>query len=665
MYLHDNKLNDLDQQTFYGMDRLKILDLRHNNLSAIHDETFKFLGNLTALRLSNNSLQMSDFFRLFRSLESLRHLDLGFNLIEELNVTSFQPLVSLLSLSLRRNRMRVVSAELFQHLEKLAEVDISGNPFDCGCDLLPLQDWLRKTTIRVRQRYDLNLTNTCASPPEHRGKQVAAYTVERFQCNVKLLYLIIFGSVGGLGIVVGIVSSLVCHYYSKWRREQRGGHPWKAEWAGAGRGAKKKKKKEKESSRVDLVRVSKRSDPFGKQELVNGWVASKRLAVAGKNPDPHHDHHHSDKKHHHHHHHQQGPPRPPWPERLSGRSQREEKGQRDRPKRDGHHSRRDSSGNDNRRVRSVSEMVPLRVPSHPHAHSQQQLQRARPDRAHSLEPPLWDERYREKYPPLVVNLRRVPDRWEDAAAAASYRATWAPAPVPVRAAAYEREGGRFYTLPYPALWSRYPPYGPDYPYRRRLEAEQERAMAAAEEELRRPVPSHESRALLPYPPRNPADFLANGGGGDPRPPPERRSSSGQHPSQQHAYSHSPYPANRHPREYENVREGRERREEREERVTRPELSRDRSHDRREYDDDGRRDEGRHGEGRGDGGRRGAGEEGRGSAEERSGPPAMRRGTSDVQIHRRDSEYRNAMDNPIGPKAVSSPMLAEDKASDWL
>ena len=130
--------------------------------------------------------------------------------------------------------MRVVPAELFQHLEKLAEVDISGNPFDCGCDLLPLQDWLRKTTIRVRQRYDLNLTNTCASPPEHRGKQVAVYTVERFQCNVKLLYLIIFGSVGGLGIVVGIVSSLVCHYYSKWRRAQRGGHPWKAEWAGAG-----------------------------------------------------------------------------------------------------------------------------------------------------------------------------------------------------------------------------------------------------------------------------------------------------------------------------------------------------------------------------------------------------------------------------------------------
>ena len=37
----------------------------------------------------------------------------------------------------------VVPAELFQHLEKLAEVDISGNPFDCGCDLLPLQDWLR------------------------------------------------------------------------------------------------------------------------------------------------------------------------------------------------------------------------------------------------------------------------------------------------------------------------------------------------------------------------------------------------------------------------------------------------------------------------------------------------------------------------------------------
>ena len=628
VYLHNNKLNDLDQQTFYGMDRLKILDLRHNNLSTIHDETFKFLGNLTTLLLSNNSLKMSDFFYLFRSLESLQNLDLGFNLIEEMNVTSFQPLVSLASLSIRRNRMRVVPVGLFQHLEKLAEVDISGNPFDCDCDLLPLQEWLRKTKIKILQRYDLNLTNTCVSPPEHKGKQVTAYTVERFQCNVKMLYMIIFGSVGGLGIVVGIISSLVCHYYNKWRKTQRGeadAYRWKR---------KKDSSNQKENNRVDLVRVSKRSDPYGKQELVNGWVASKRLTVANKIPD-----NHSHKKHH------QGPPRPPWPERLTGRSKRDEKSPKEKPKKDSRHSRRDSS---DRRIHSISEMVPLR-PSQQHA---------RHDRARSLVP-AWDDRYHEKYPPALVNLKRTPDRWEDVT---SYP-TWNPPPV--MRSAYHRDAGRYYTLPYPVLWPRYPPYGPDYPYRRRF----------PEEELSRPS---QSRAL-PYPPRNPE--LNDG---DPRPLNGHRSD--QHPN------HNSYPATPH-RDHESQwgnREERGRNErgegarsrierdevmrsrierdeamrsrnERDER-TYPDVSRDHRHDRRESND-GRQAEGRHGDHIGS-----RETEGRDGSEQRymaeqNGP--MRRGTSEVQIHKRDSEYRNAMDNPIGPKAVSSPLLAEDKASDWL
>nr|KAG5686111.1 hypothetical protein BaRGS_013102 [Batillaria attramentaria] len=72
----NNSLNDIDQQTFYGMDRLEVLDLRFNNLSFIHDQTFKFLTNLTTLRLSHNALGISDFLPLLQWLESLEVLDL-------------------------------------------------------------------------------------------------------------------------------------------------------------------------------------------------------------------------------------------------------------------------------------------------------------------------------------------------------------------------------------------------------------------------------------------------------------------------------------------------------------------------------------------------------------------------------------------------------------
>lgn len=43
--------------------------------------------------------------------------------------------------------------------------------------------------------------------------QVTQYEVEQFQCNSKMLYMIIFGSIVGLGILVGIAASLICHYY--------------------------------------------------------------------------------------------------------------------------------------------------------------------------------------------------------------------------------------------------------------------------------------------------------------------------------------------------------------------------------------------------------------------------------------------------------------------
>lgn len=36
---------------------------------------------------------------------------------------------------------------------------------------------------------------------------------------------------------------------------------------------------------VDMVRVSRRADPYGKAELVNGWVNSKQLTVHKKNLD--------------------------------------------------------------------------------------------------------------------------------------------------------------------------------------------------------------------------------------------------------------------------------------------------------------------------------------------------------------------------------------------
>ncbi|KAL8612645.1 hypothetical protein ACOMHN_044586 [Nucella lapillus] len=622
VYLQNNKLNEVDQQTFYGMDTLNVLDLRHNNLSAISDETFKFLGNATTLLLSNNSLQMSNFFTLLRSMVSLESLDLGFNQIETINATSFQPLASLRSLSLAKNKLKVIPVELFHNLETLAELDISGNPFDCDCELLPLRDWLKKTTVKIKQRFNLNITNRCVTPEEHRGKLITMYSVGQFQCNTKMLYMIIFGSVGALGIIVGIIASLVCHYYGKYQKRHSANVP----------GHKHKKLKEDNSSqketnrnRVDLVRVSKRPDPYGKEDLINGWVTSKQFTVAKKNMDP--------PPHHHKKLHQPGPPRPPLPEQGPPRNKKNDKAWKDKDKSwkdkdkawkdKGQKAKRD---NQEKRIRCVSETVPVRHPKQRHPRTLSMV-------------PLWDEVLYDK---PRVNLKPRVDRWVDVETYPTWHQPHMMRPI------YHRDSGRYYTLPYPAPMPQYPPYGPDYPYRMREPQE--------EQDRYRP---RQTRAL-PYPQRK-EDLRIH----YPCPPADYRNNQ--------RYSHNSYAAER-ARDYENLRESREEswRLAQEERAYQEDFRNVRN-DRQEYETDRREPDsrpaannnGRHTEARESRTQENGGKEtpqSQGNADQNA---SIKRGTGEVQVHRRDSDYRNAMENPVGPKTKSSTLSSEEKTSDWL
>lgn len=260
------------------MDRLNILDLSLNNLSVIQDQTFKFLRNLKILRVSNNILQMHDFSPLFHSLQSLQELDLGQNKISLINATSFQGLFSLTSLSLKLNDIKVMPAELFDSLENLTELDISGNPFDCGCDLLSLQEWLKTTKVKVKQRFDLNITNTCKTPVKHENKLVTHFSVDQFECNTKMLYLIVFGSIGGFAIISGLVGSLLCHYC---RRQQR--HSSRKNFDRIKQ--EKHEKQQKQLGRVNTAYRSKHTDILPKQDLINGWIVSQRMDFPKKPTD--------------------------------------------------------------------------------------------------------------------------------------------------------------------------------------------------------------------------------------------------------------------------------------------------------------------------------------------------------------------------------------------
>jgi Leucine-rich repeat (LRR) protein len=118
-------INTIEFGCFEIFNRLEILDLSENGLTEIKQYDFNFLENLKHLNLSNNSIKTihSDSFL---SLKNLEYLSLGFNLIEKIEPAShFKSLTSLKHLDLRsRNNYEInfvnqSSSNCFSKLETL------------------------------------------------------------------------------------------------------------------------------------------------------------------------------------------------------------------------------------------------------------------------------------------------------------------------------------------------------------------------------------------------------------------------------------------------------------------------------------------------------------------------------------------------------------------
>ena len=273
-------LTHLDQQTFYGMEQVTKLDLSHNNLTDIDELTLRFLKNLITLKLSSNFLSVTSFYKLFEPLAKLQSLDLSQNKIAMLNETSLIPLVLLRKLSLRNNRLKVIPAEIFQSSDHLTDVDISGNPFDCGCELLPLQSWLTTVHAKMTDNAGFNTINPamCFSPPEHKNQLVIEYTVSTFQCNTEILYILVFCSAATAAILLAITASVV--YKVQNRKQSR--HLNSATQKQQIGDQKGKKAAMRSGNNVDLVRVGK-TDILGKQGLTEKKTHEEEKDQAGEN----------------------------------------------------------------------------------------------------------------------------------------------------------------------------------------------------------------------------------------------------------------------------------------------------------------------------------------------------------------------------------------------
>ena len=173
------------------MPLLRILDLANNGIENLPILIFSKLFHLQELNLSCNSLTNLEL-KLPVSGE-MRLLNISGNKLTSLPYGFMQ--------------------QLDNHIANLLTVDMTNNPFMCGCDNIDFVQWVQATKVNVVGREDYLM---CSH--EHIG-QVSIVGVDtdalHKTCNPRFVQ-IVFGSSSAILLIFSLVLSIFFVYYKRW-----------------------------------------------------------------------------------------------------------------------------------------------------------------------------------------------------------------------------------------------------------------------------------------------------------------------------------------------------------------------------------------------------------------------------------------------------------------
>lgn len=113
--LDHTPLETIDSYSFSGLSNLKVLQLGHHNITSIAPRSFATFSNLREITLENMELVTDDLIDILYDLPKVRKVNLGYNLVEYVDKSTFESNTVIESLNL------------------------IGNPLKCDCRL----GWLR------------------------------------------------------------------------------------------------------------------------------------------------------------------------------------------------------------------------------------------------------------------------------------------------------------------------------------------------------------------------------------------------------------------------------------------------------------------------------------------------------------------------------------------
>ncbi|XP_051993958.1 SLIT and NTRK-like protein 5 [Xyrauchen texanus] len=141
LHLGNNDISGVETGAFNGLQGLKRLHLNNNKIDMLRDDTFTGLESLEYLQIDYNFISTIEPNAL-NMLHQLTVLILNDNLLSYLPTNIFQN-VPLTHLDLRGNRLKMFPyIGLLDHMDKVVELQLEENPWNCSCELIALKAWL-------------------------------------------------------------------------------------------------------------------------------------------------------------------------------------------------------------------------------------------------------------------------------------------------------------------------------------------------------------------------------------------------------------------------------------------------------------------------------------------------------------------------------------------
>ena len=140
--------------TMFKAPKLQRLDLSENDITNINNELGKYLTNLT----------------------NLSYLDISYNKL--VSVNNLHRLNNIVSLLIRGNVIKVVPKEMLRSRHvNMSVLDISGNPFQCDCNLKAFKNWILTDTI-VQMETTFEYDYKCFSPDSKKGFSITQINLD-------------------------------------------------------------------------------------------------------------------------------------------------------------------------------------------------------------------------------------------------------------------------------------------------------------------------------------------------------------------------------------------------------------------------------------------------------------------------------------------------------